>query len=442
MNKFRTFPQIQSLIDDESLKKFPFYAKAFFAKEVVARLKKTAFESEFEISKEFVLSEILKELKTFFRKDMQSLINASGVVLHTNLGRSVIDERIYDTCKDLICSYSNLEFDLETGKRGQRYATLLDKLKILFDCEDALVVNNNAAAVFLILNSLAFDKEVITSRGELVEIGGSFRVSEVIKAAGVRLCEVGTSNKTHLKDYENAFSENSALILKTHKSNFALIGFCSEVSIKDLGALAREKGIYSYYDLGSGWCENLNEKLTKNEPKIKTLLQECDILSFSADKLFGSVQAGVILGKKEILQKLRQNQLLRMLRVDKTTLVFLNESIKAYLQKEYDKIVSLKLLNESFEVLEKRALMVQERLKFKTELKFSKSLVGGGSMPDKSLPTCVLAFFGKALELQNKFRKQNIIGRVENGAFVLDFRSIRESEISNLITKINQMDGL
>lgn len=226
------------------------------------------------------------------------MINASGVVIHTNLGRSVIHEELYEACKDIICNYSNVEFDLENGKRGSRYALVLEKLKMLFECEDALVVNNNAAAVFLVLNSLCYDKEVISSRGELVEIGGSFRVPEVIKAAGVKLCEVGTSNKTHLKDYEQAINENTALILKTHKSNFALMGFHSEVNIKDLHELAKEKELLSYYDLGSGWCENLNEKLIKNEPKIRKLVQECDILSFSGDKLFGSVQAGIILGKK------------------------------------------------------------------------------------------------------------------------------------------------
>lgn len=164
------------------------------------------------------------------------------MVIHTNLGRSVIDESMFEKSKDVLCNYANIEFDLESGKRGSRYALVLEKLKMLFECEDALVVNNNAAAVFLVLHSLCFDKELVTSRGELVEIGGSFRVSEVIKAAGVKLCEVGTSNKTHLKDYEKAINENTKMLLKTHKSNFALIGFHSEVGIKDLG-MAKEKGL-------------------------------------------------------------------------------------------------------------------------------------------------------------------------------------------------------
>jgi len=440
MNKLKTFPQINTLINDESLKSHPFYIKAFFCKKVVSKFKENNTQNV--ISKENLLLEIQKEIKAFYQKDLQSVINASGVVIHTNLGRSVIDKELYRACEEVLCNYSNIEFNLQSGKRGSRYALVLEKLKMLFECEEALVVNNNAAAVFLVLNSLCFDKEIISSRGELVEIGGSFRIPEVIKAAGVKLTEVGTSNKTHLKDYEKAINENTALILKTHKSNFALMGFHSEVHIKDLHCLAKDRGLLSYYDLGSGWCENLNKKLIKNEPKIKKLVQECDILSFSGDKLFGSVQAGIILGKKELIEKLGQNQLLRMLRVDKLTLAFLNESLKAYLEKDYEKITSLKLLNDDLSFIEEKALKTQKELKFQSELKRSKSLVGGGSMPDKSLDTCVLAFKGAALKLQDKFRSQNIIGRIENDEFVLDFRTIREEEIQKLIFKINQMENL
>ncbi|WP_276882440.1 L-seryl-tRNA(Sec) selenium transferase [Campylobacter cuniculorum] len=437
MNPLRAFPQIQNLITDESLKKYPFYLKAYFSKIVVADFKKN-FQGH--IDKKTLLMHIKKELENFMHKDLQSVINATGVIIHTNLGRSVIDENLYESCKKSICSYSNLEFNLQNGKRGSRYTSLLDKLKILFECEDALIVNNNAAAVFLVLNSLAFNKEVISSRGELVEIGGGFRIPEVIKAAGVRLCEVGTSNKTHLRDYENALNENSILILKTHRSNFSIQGFHSEVSIENLGILAQKNRLISYYDLGSGWCENLNKKLTKNEPQVKKILKHCDILSFSADKLFGSVQAGIILGKKQFIEKLRQNQLLRMLRVDKLTLAFLNETTRAYLEKNYDKITTLRLLNDKLSHIEDKALKVQKNIKFKSLLKTSKSLVGGGSMPDKNLESVVLCFEGNALILQEKFREKNIIGRIEKDSFVLDFRSIRENELDTLILKINELD--
>ncbi|EOK4571715.1 L-seryl-tRNA(Sec) selenium transferase [Campylobacter upsaliensis] len=437
MNDFQTFPQIQTLLDDERLKAFPHAIKAYFAKKIVKECKKN---KEF-LNKNALILKILNALKEYEDKDFKPLINATGVVIHTNLGRSIFDEELFKACQKNLCSYTNLEFNLKNGKRGSRYDAVLEKLKILFECEDALIVNNNASAVFLVLNSLAFNKEVLSSRGELVEIGGNFRIPEVIKAAGVRLKELGTSNKTHLKDYENAITKETKLILKTHKSNFTLKGFCEEVSIKDLGILAKKKRLISYYDLGSGWCGKLPKNLSIDEPEIKKLVKQCDLLSFSADKLFGSAQAGIILGKKRLIAKLRQNQLLRMLRIDKLSLVFLNESLKAYLQKEYDKIPTLKLLNDDLEQIKQKALKVQKRLKFKSLLKASKSLVGGGSLPDKSLKSFVLAFEGNALKMQENFRKQGIIARIEDKNLVLDFRSIKENELERLINLINEMEN-
>ncbi|WP_270989545.1 L-seryl-tRNA(Sec) selenium transferase [Campylobacter upsaliensis] len=438
MNDFQKFPQIQTLLDDERLKSFPHTLKAYFTKKVVSECKKN---KEF-LDKNALILRILDRLKEYENKDFNPLINATGVVIHTNLGRSIFNEKLFKSCQKNLCSYTNLEFNLKSGKRGSRYDAVLEKLQILFECEDALIVNNNAAAVFLVLNSLAFGKEVLSSRGELVEIGGNFRIPEVIKAAGVCLKELGTSNKTHLKDYENAITKETKLILKTHKSNFTLKGFCEEVSIKDLGILAKKKRLISYYDLGSGWCEKLPKSLICDEPEIKKLVKQCDLLSFSADKLFGSAQAGIILGKKRLIAKLRQNQLLRMLRIDKLSLIFLNESLKAYLQKDYDKIPTLRLLNDDVEHIKHKALKVQKELKFKSELKQSKSLVGGGSLPDKTLESFVLSFNGNALKMQENFRKQGIIARIEDKNLVLDFRSIQESELKRLISLINEMENL
>ncbi|EOU3641734.1 L-seryl-tRNA(Sec) selenium transferase [Campylobacter upsaliensis] len=437
MNDFQKFPQIQTLLDDERLKAFPHAIKAYFAKKIVKECKKN---KEF-LNKNALILKILNALKEYEDKDFKPLINATGVVIHTNLGRSIFDEELFKACQKNLCSYTNLEFNLKNGKRGSRYDAVLEKLKILFECEDALIVNNNASAVFLVLNSLAFNKEVLSSRGELVEIGGNFRIPEVIKAAGVKLKELGTSNKTHLKDYENAITKESAILLKTHKSNFTLKGFCEEVGIKELGILAKKKRLISYYDLGSGWCGKLPKNLSIDEPELKKLVKQCDVLSFSGDKLFGSAQAGIILGKKKLIAKLRQNQLLRMLRIDKLSLVFLNESLKAYLQKEYDKIPTLKLLNDDLEQIKQKALKVQKRLKFKSLLKASKSLVGGGSLPDKSLKSFVLAFEGNALKMQEIFRKQGIIARIEDKNLVLDFRSIKENELERLINLINEMEN-
>ena len=438
MNDFQKFPQIQTLLDDERLRTFPHTIKAYFTKKVVSECKKN---KEF-LDKNALIFKILNALKEYEDRDFNPLINATGVVIHTNLGRSIFDEELFKSCQKNLCSYTNLEFNLKSGKRGSRYDAVLEKLQILFECEDALIVNNNAAAVFLVLNSLAFGKEMLSSRGELVEIGGNFRIPEVIKAAGVRLKELGTSNKTHLKDYENAITKETKLILKTHKSNFTLKGFCEEVSIKDLGILAKKKRLISYYDLGSGWCEKLPKGLICDEPEIKKLVKQCDLLSFSGDKLFGSAQAGIILGKKRLIAKLRQNQLLRMLRIDKLSLIFLNESLKAYLQKDYDKIPTLRFLNDDLTHIKVKALRVQKELNFKSLLKPSKSLVGGGSLPNKCLKSFVLAFEGNALKMQENFRKQGIIARIEDKNLVLDFRSIQENELERLIELINKMENL
>lgn len=434
MDEVKKYPQISALIDDERLKNEPQFLRAHFAKVVVAEFRAQKNSAD----KAFLVAEIKKRIDEFKGKDFQPLINATGVVIHTNLGRSAIDERVFDECKSLVCGYFNLEFDLNSGKRGDRYGVLLEKLKILFGAQDALIVNNNAAAVFLVLNSLANGGEVITSRGELVEIGGNFRVPEVMKSANARLVEVGTTNKTHLKDYENAINESTALLLKTHKSNFTLKGFHSEVPLCDLNALGKANNLPLYYDLGSGWCSELNKSLTKGEPSISELAKECDIISFSADKLFGSVQAGVILGRKDLIEKLKNNQILRMLRVDKITLGLLNATLKAYLNKDYDKITTLKLLNDSAQAVKEKAQKAQNAINVKCELKESKSLVGGGSMPEKFLPTFVLAFSGKALSLQERFRGLGIVGRIENECFVLDFRSVRECELERLATLINK----
>ena len=439
MNKFRNFPQIDTLIKDEILKQYPLYAKNYFSKKVIHELKIQMKNQEFIIEKKDILEKIKNQIEDLLQKDLKVLINATGVIIHTNLGRSIINEEIFDKTKEFICSYTNLEFNIKNGKRGSRYDLLLEKLKILFNCEDALVVNNNASAVFLILNTFAKNKEVISSRGELVEIGGKFRVPEVILGAGALLKEVGTTNKTHLKDYENAINEQSAMILKTHKSNFSIEGFNSEVDIKEIFELCKNNNLISYYDLGSGWCENLNEKLTKDEPCIKDLVKNCHLISFSGDKLFGSVQAGIILGEKKYIEKLKENQLLRMLRVDKLTLAFLNETIKCYLEKKYEKITTLKLLNDDIDKIHQKAIKVKENIKLKSKIKDSKSLVGGGSMPNKYLNTKVLSFEANPLNLQEKFRKNGIIGRIEENEFVLDFRSIEEKYINLLIEKINNL---
>jgi len=377
----------------------------------------------------------------FITPSLKPLINATGIIIHTNMGRSVISNEIIDKAKDIICGYSNLEYDEKTGKRGERYTHVTKDLQNLLGVEDALVVNNNASAVFLILNTFAKNKEVIVSRGELVEIGGSFRVPEVMRESGAILKEIGTTNKTKLKDYENNINQNSAILMKVHKSNFDIVGFSEDVKFEDITKLAKKYNLLDYYDLGSAYIPELPYGLgTKESPIKKILSQQPSLISFSADKLFGSVQAGIIIGKKSYIDKLKQNQLLRMLRVDKVTLSILQESIRAYILKEYNKIPTLKMLFTDIKELTNRAKAIKDKTKNdKCMIKNSSTYIGGGTLPNRKFPTVTLAFKGNAKNLEQKFRDFGLIGRIENEQFLIDFRSILPEMDNKIIDIINKV---
>lgn len=370
---------------------------------------------------------------------LRSLINATGVIIHTNLGRSAIDPEILRRAQPVITGYSNLEYSVEKGGRSNRYDYVGGLLAELFGFEDAAIVNNNASAVFLVLNTFSKGGEAIISRGELVEIGGSFRVPEVMANSGAILREVGTTNKTNLSDYEGAINENSKLILKVHRSNFDIVGFSEEVAMQDLSALARERNLIDYFDLGGGFYGELPYGLERNEPNLKNL-KDASLVSFSGDKLFGSVQCGIILGKKGFIAKLKKNQLLRMLRVDKVIISILAESVKAYANREFELITTVKQLYKSVEELENTANFINSRLKTPLEIVRTTTFVGGGTMPNKRIPSLALAVKGNANENEAKFRKNLVIGRIEEGKFLLDLRSVLDADVQNLIEKINETD--
>ncbi|WP_169777440.1 L-seryl-tRNA(Sec) selenium transferase [Campylobacter mucosalis] len=383
---------------------------------------------------------ILQKYENFINKGLKRLINATGVVMHTNLARSVIDEQILSRAKDVITSYSNLEYNLNSGQRGNRYDYIGSLLSSLFGFEDALVVNNNASAVFLILNTFAKGGETIVSRGELVEIGGSFRVPDVMSASGSILKEVGTTNKTHLYDYENAINESTKMLLKVHRSNFDIVGFTQSVDISEISKLAKDRNLIEYYDLGSGYVGELNYNLGKDEPSIAKF-SKVSLVSFSGDKLFGSVQAGIILGKRELIAKLRKNALLRMLRVDKVTLAILSESVKAYLNKEFELITTIKHINKELSSLENLANLINQNLKTPLEIVKTNTFVGGGSLPNKTYPSIALKVAGEAILNESIYRAEGIIGRIENEAFLLDLRSILDKDVKELIEKIDKIES-
>ena len=440
MQNLRTLPQIDKILNH---KPFKDYNKGILAR-ISRELLNSIRSQDEEINEEKIYAQINKNYKAFEKKALKPLINATGIVMHTNLGRSVIDEKSWQRAKQIACSYSNLEYDLESGSRGNRYDYTGYLLSTLFGCEDALVVNNNASAVFLVLNTFGKGGRCVLSRGELVEIGGGFRVPEVMKESGAILAEVGTTNKTRLSDYENALDENTKMLVKVHRSNFDIVGFKQDTSLEEVASLAKERGIISYYDLGGGAVSHL--ACCDSEPVIQKLVKTgVDLLSFSGDKLFGSVQAGIILGKKELIAKLRKNQLLRMLRSDKITLALLASTVLSYLDKDYDSVPTVFLLSRSTSELKSVAKRINNSCKNIASIIDTATFGGGGTLPNVKIQSVALAFKtkkGQKIEnLERDFRQKGVIGRIENQCFLLDLRSVLPSDESALITAINSIFG-
>ena len=442
MQNLRTLPQINKILNHKPFKDYNKGILARISRELLNSIRSNLKDEE--INEEKIYAQINKNYKAFEKKALKPLINATGIVMHTNLGRSVIDEKSWQRAKQIACSYSNLEYDLESGSRGNRYDYTGYLLSTLFGCEDALVVNNNASAVFLVLNTFGKGGRCVISRGELVEIGGGFRMPEVMKESGAILAEVGTTNKTRLSDYENALDENTKMLVKVHRSNFDIVGFKQDTSLEEVASLAKERGIISYYDLGGGAVSHL--ACFNSEPVIQKLIKTgVDLLSFSGDKLFGSVQAGIILGKKELIAKLRKNQLLRMLRSDKITLALLASTALSYLDKDYNSVPTIFLLSRSTSELKSVAKRINNSCKNIASIIDTATFGGGGTLPNVKIQSVALAFRakkGQKIEnLERDFRQKGVIGRIENQCFLLDLRSVLPSDESALITAINSIFG-
>lgn len=442
MQDLRTLPQIDKILNHKPFKDYNKGILARISRELLNSIRSNSKDEE--INEEKIYAQINKNYKAFEKKALKPLINATGIVMHTNLGRSVIDEKSWQRAKQIACSYSNLEYDLESGRRGNRYDYTGYLLSTLFGCEDALVVNNNASAVFLVLNTFGKGGRCVLSRGELVEIGGGFRVPEVMKESGAILAEVGTTNKTRLSDYENALDENTKMLVKVHRSNFDIVGFKQDTSLEEIAKLAKERGIISYYDLGGGAASSL--ACFNSEPAPQKLIKTgVDLLSFSGDKLFGSVQAGIILGKKELIAKLRKNQLLRMLRSDKITLALLASTVLSYLDKDYNSVPTVFLLSRSTSELKSVAKRINNSCKNIASIIDTATFGGGGTLPNVKIQSVALAFKakkGQKIEnLESDFRQKGVIGRIENECFLLDLRSVLPSDESVLITAINSIFG-
>jgi L-seryl-tRNA(Ser) seleniumtransferase len=375
--------------------------------------------------------------------NLKALVNATGVVVHTNLGRSLLPATVLENVAVIAGRYSNLEYDLDAGKRGSRHAIVEDLLCEISGAQAAMAVNNNAGAVLLCLETFARDKEVIVSRGELVEIGGSFRVPDVMAKSGGILREVGTTNRTHLKDYENAIEDNTALLLKVHRSNYSVIGFTAEVGLKELVELGSRHELAVMEDLGSGTFIDFSKYGLVKEPTVQeSVAAGTDIVTFSGDKLLGGPQAGIIVGKKTIVDQIKQNPLARALRLDKMTLAALESTLRLYRDEEkaVGMIPTLRMLTMNIGTIENRAANLAEELnnigKSRLEINMIErsSRAGGGALPLLELPSRCLGIRieGMSANALGKSMRENdppIIGRIEDDAYIMDPRTLKDEDL-------------
>lgn len=377
-------------------------------------------------------------LATQRRPGLRPVINATGVVLHTNLGRAPLAKEAQDAVLEVARGYANLELDLETGRRGSRYAPLAPLLAELCGAEAALAVNNNAAAVLLVLAALAAGRECIVSRGELVEIGGGFRIPDVMRMAGVRLVEVGTTNKTRLSDYADAIGPDTALLVKVHKSNFAQVGFTAEVSARELAALGSERGVPVYEDLGSGCLVSLERAGLPHEPTVaEAVAAGAGVVTFSGDKLLGGPQAGLVVGRRELLQRLERHPLNRALRVDKLTVAALEATLRMYRDGRGDEVPAVRMLGEQAAALELRAARLRDLLAplgVRSAVVRVTSQVGGGALPQAEPPSAAVAIEGPAERLHERLRRGEpaVVARIHDDRLVLDTRTVQDGELAAL----------
>jgi len=385
--------------------------------------------------------------------NLRETVNATGIVIHTNLGRSLLAETAIEHLCTVGRQYSNLEFDLDKGRRGSRYANVEGLICEISGAESAMVVNNCAGAVLLALETMAAGKKVIVSRGELVEIGGSFRIPDVMAKSGGVLCEVGTTNRTHLHDYENAVDEQTALLLKVHKSNYSVVGFSTEVSLKELVALGQKHQVPVMEDLGSGTFIDFSRYGLLKEPTVQESVSAgVDIITFSGDKLLGGPQAGLVVGKKACIDRIKKNPITRALRIDKLTLAALESTLRLYRDEEMavQAIPTLRMMLQPIATLEEKAGRLKKMLESAGRIRLtvaSLDLVsrpGGGSLPLLELPSKGLGIridglSANAIEKNLRLNPPPIIGRIEDDLYTMDMRTLQDDELETIRSAIETL---
>ena len=407
---------------------------------------------EEELSLEAVLPRLRRAVEEKDRPRFRRVLNGAGVVVHTNLGRSVLAEEAREAVAVAASGYSNLEFNLETGERGSRISLVEELLCSLTGAEAALVVNNNAAAVLLMLDTLCKGGEVILSRGQLVEIGGSFRIPDVMERSGATLREVGTTNRTHLADYENALSEHTRAVLWVHPSNYRIIGFHSSVPPEELSAFAHAHDLPMLEDLGSGSLLDFSRWGLHDEPTVPEVVRAgIDVVTFSGDKVLGGPQAGIIVGRKAYVDRMKKNQLLRALRCDKLTLAALEATLRLYRdpEKARQAIPTVRRMSMSAETLRERAKALRDLLERELPnlaqytLKEDFSRVGGGAFPEQGMPTtlvCIRPQFCSATQLRQRLLATDppLVGRLDENYFRLDPRTLEEDDFHDIVLVLRE----
>jgi L-seryl-tRNA(Ser) seleniumtransferase len=399
---------------------------------ILSRIRKDAEGNDTDQLEDSILLNVGELLVDQSKPSLVRVINASGVILHTNLGRAPLCRSAIEAIRESSIGYSNLEYDLDKGSRGSRTIHARDALCRLTSAEDALVVNNNAGAVLLCLSALAKRRAVVISRSQLVEIGGGFRIPDVMKQSGARLVEVGTTNRTRLDDYEAALKEGAALLMRAHTSNFKLIGFTSQLTLEEMSELAHRYQVPLLDDLGSGALLDTSRYGLAHEPMVQESIQAgADLVCFSGDKLLGGPQTGIILGKRNLVEKLKKHPLARAIRADKLCLAGLSATLQHYLKGDAESEIPLwRMISASVENLKKRAEHWQQQVG-QGEVIPGLSTVGGGSLPEETLPTYVLSLNIPRVDMFSARLRQAetpVIGRVQGGRLLLDPRTVLEDE--------------
>ena len=442
VNKVLAAEQVQELLED-----YPRTLVVDSIREVNEQLRERILAGELSSDSELAIDRVvellIEKVKSWSKPNLRAMINGTGVVIHTNLGRSLLAESAQQRLMEVADNYSNLEIEVESGERGSRYDNLSELLTYLTGAEAALVVNNNAAAVLLALDTLAKGKEVVISRGQLVEIGGSFRIPEVMEQSGASLVEVGATNKTHLRDYEAAINEETALLLRAHTSNYRIVGFTKEVALEKLVKLSNNNNLAVLDDLGSGTLIDFSQYgFELEEPTVQeSIAAGVDVVTFSGDKLLGGPQAGIIVGKEEYISKMKKNPLTRALRVDKFTLAALEETLRLYLDLDQvvEKVPTLRMLTLDLEILAAKADRLKEALaQLNSNLTIEKaagySQVGGGSFPSERLATYLVKVTVPGLtadQSANRLRSLEppLFTRIQEEQIIIDLRTVKEEQI-------------